>query len=145
MIVRDAESKARLKEWCLSVPCCELCGKRPPNGVRLEPHHLFLRVGGAGSDFRCNVIVTCRACHHAVESSTAKNEAAKQLVAIREKTTTAAILEALWFIRRTPKDSSPERIAAQMRDLPDEVRRLVTVCLNEAGIGVCGDTKGERQ
>jgi len=133
VIYRTKESREALKEWCITIGKCELCGKRPPSGVRLEPHHLFLKVGGAGSDFRCNVIVTCRACHHDAESSTAKNEAAKRLVADREKTTVEAIMEALWFIRRTPKGTSPERIAAQLRELSAEVRRLVTGCLRECG------------
>lgn len=82
-------------------------------------------------DVSINLASVSRWCHSAIESSIPRDESMRQVVAQREKSTVAAIEEALRFLLRCPKRASAEWIRTAAQPLTDEVRRLVEKCLGE--------------
>jgi hypothetical protein len=84
---------------------CEWCQGRGPT----DPHHLHHR-GSGRIDVMFNLVGLCRTCH---TSHHAGNPPSRpdllELVAHREQTTVAAILDAVSYLRALGKDGQPYR------------------------------------
>lgn len=107
---------------------CEWCKHHGP----CDPAHIYPR-GNSGPDARWNLCSLCRFCHSDQHSGKRPNFG--DLIGIaakRCKTLPEYITEAFHFVSRTPKDLSPERFDAALKEISAEAQRLVKSALDEA-------------
>jgi hypothetical protein len=109
---------------------CEWCGRHARDGT--DPAHLFKRSGG-WLDLRWNLTSQHRMCHAATEESPESQARLAVIVAKRERTTPAAIIEALYFWRRAKKGMTKEMLEATLAkaDMTKAGRSLVARDLEE--------------
>lgn len=90
----------RLLDIFRAMPC-EHCGYHTA-----EPHHVYAKgMGGGGRlDVRVNLVALCRVCHSQHHNGNSPTRAVLLgIVAQREKTTTDAIQDEIYRLRRQPK------------------------------------------
>ncbi len=92
-----------MREFC-AFHNCEYCGRKMKHGC--DPAHIFSR--GAGRvDWSGNLVALCRGCHHASHMGKAPKKWRLMILASRRTGIDIHELqEALWFIRRLPKETT---------------------------------------
>lgn len=112
--------------------CCRYCQER-------EPHHVRT-VGSGGSDIAINLVAVgstrsyACGCHAKYQGGADNDLHVRRIIADREKTTAAAIEEAVWAIvalDKTPTDASMRRHVSWRSP---EVRQLVCRSLAERSL-----------
>lgn len=96
-----------LLEYFRNRPACEVCGKPPARGTRLDPHHIKARGIGGGSrlDVALNLVALCRRCHDRVHSGMIATITLWSIVAKREGLSCGDGAEgAIYRLLRTPSD-----------------------------------------
>lgn len=119
---------------------CHWCGLRTDG---CDPAHAFSR--GAGRlDIAINLIALCRECHTANHAGHIMRCDLLAIIAVREGVLQPDIEAVVWWIRRQPKESTPEQMFNAMSELNIAARAAAVKALAKH-IAPCSGEEWDRQ